>query len=317
MAATDVKEYARANDREFEKSLLELVSIPSISTLPAHSADCDRAAALVAQSMQNAGLENVDVIEAGGLRPLVYGDWLHAEGAPTVLVYAHYDVQPVDPIDEWDTKPFEPVIRDGFFHGRGAADDKGHVAILVSAAESYLKSRGALPVNLRVLFEGEEESGGQHIKEFLGSGDPRLKADFAHVADTSFFSAEAPSVDSGLRGVVYTEVHVKGADHDLHSGEFGGVAPNPLNSLAHLISRLRDDAGIITIAGFYRDVATPPQVVLDGWASLGVTPESVSKEIGARTIIGDPGYSPLERTWSRPTLDVHGITGFRRPPPPR
>jgi len=308
MAATDVKEYARANAEEFDKRLLEFVSIPSISTLAEHAGDCGRAASWLAESMRNAGLENVEVIEGTG-RPLVYGDWLHAEGAPVALVYGHYDVQPVDPVHEWHSKPFEPVIRDGFFYGRGAADDKGHVAILVDAAESYLKSRGALPINLKFLIEGEEESGGEHVKEFLDSGDPRLHADFAHVADTSFFSAEVPSIDSGLRGVVYTEVFVRAAEHDLHSGEFGGVAPNPLNSLAHLISRLRDDAGIITIPDFYQDVATPSKSVLDGWAGLGVTPESVAKEIGARTIIGDPGYSPLERMWSRPTLDVHGITG--------
>lgn len=226
-----------------------------------------------------------------------------------VLVYGHYDVQPVDPVDEWTSNPFEPVIRDGFFFGRGAADDKGHVAILVDAAESYLKADGALPVNLRFLIEGEEESGGGHIKQFLDSGDPRLQADFAHVADTSFFSADSPSVDSGLRGIVYTEVHIRAATHDLHSGEFGGVAPNPINSLAHLISRLRDDAGIITIPDFYRDVVAPSQEVLDGWSHLGVTPESVADEIGARTVIGDPAYSPLERMWSRPTLDVHGIPG--------
>jgi acetylornithine deacetylase/succinyl-diaminopimelate desuccinylase-like protein len=308
MAATEVKEYARDNAEDFEKRLLEFVSIPSISTLPEHTADCERAAQWLAESMRSAGLENVDVISGPG-RPLVYGDWLHADGAPVVLVYGHYDVQPVDPIDEWQSNPFEPVVREGFVYGRGAADDKGHVAILVDAVESYLKSRGSLPVNLRFLIEGEEESGGEHIKEFLNSGDARLQADFAHVADTSFFSADVPSVDSGLRGIVYTEVHVRAVDHDLHSGEFGGVSPNPLNSLAHLISRLRDDSGIVTIPGFYRDVASPPRNVLDGWATLGVTPESVAREIGARTIIGDPGYSPLERMWSRPTLDVHGIAG--------
>ena len=308
MSSTEAKTYAKEHAADFERQLMEFLTIPSISTLKEHADDCDRAARWLAASLEDIGMEHVEVTEGVG-HPLVYADWLHAENAPTVLVYGHYDVQPVDPIDLWDSPPFEPAVRDGYMYARGAVDDKGQVATHLNAIASYMSTDGKLPINLRILFEGEEESGGDHIKEFLASRDSRLTADFAQVADSLFFSRDTPSVDVGLRGIVYTEVRVRANRQDLHSGEFGGVAPNPFISLAHLISRLRDDHGTITIPHFYDDVETPSSDVLASWGRLGVTPESVAKQIGARKIIGDSAFSPLERMWSRPTLDVHGMPG--------
>lgn len=314
--AENVRSYAQANRERRERQLMEFLSIPSISTLPAHQADCRKAAEWLAGSMRAAGLENVEVIEGEG-HPLVYADWLHAAGAPTILLYGHYDVQPVDPVSEWQSPPFEPSVRDGFIYARGSADDKGQVATLVGAAEAFLSSSSGssgssgaqLPVNLRFIIEGEEESGGGHIKQFLAQQGERLRADFAQVADTSFFAEGVPSIDTGLRGIVYTQIDVRGADHDLHSGEYGGVAPNPLVAIAHIIARLRDANGNVTIPGFYDAVEMPPEAVLAGWRELDVTEESVARDIGARRLIGPHEYSPLERMWARPTLDVHGIGG--------
>jgi acetylornithine deacetylase/succinyl-diaminopimelate desuccinylase-like protein len=299
---------ARAKGEMYERELMEFLTIPSISTLPAHAPDCRRAAEWLAARLHAAGLEHVEIIEDGA-HPLVYADWLHAAGMPTILLYGHYDVQPVDPLDEWDSPPFQPTVRNGFVYARGATDDKGQVMTLVAAADACLEAMGRLPVNLRFLFEGEEESGGGHIKRFLAEHPERVRADFAQVADTSFFAPDVPSIDIGLRGIVYTEVYVRGTNHDLHSGEYGGVAPNALISLARLIARLRDEHGHVTIPGFYDAVEMPPQSVCEEWRALQVTAESIAQEIGARAIIGDPQYTPLERMWAQPTLDVHGISG--------
>jgi acetylornithine deacetylase/succinyl-diaminopimelate desuccinylase-like protein len=308
VGASEARQYAREHRHEHEQELIQLLSIPSISTLAEHTADCIRAAEWLADRCRDVGMENVRVI-AGLGKPLVYADWLHAADAPTLLVYGHYDVQPVDPIELWESPPFEAAIRDGYLYARGAVDDKGQVMTQVHAAGAYLATEGRLPVNVRFLFEGEEESGGEHIMDFLASGDPRLQADFAQVADSSFFNRDTPSVETGLRGIVYTEVRVHANRQDLHSGEYGGAAPNPFISLSHIISRLRDDQGIIRIPGFYDDVATPTADVLASWSGLSVSPESVANEIGARRLIGDSTFTPLERMWSRPTLDVHGMPG--------
>jgi acetylornithine deacetylase/succinyl-diaminopimelate desuccinylase-like protein len=300
--------FARENREWFEEQLAELLRIPSISTLAEHAADCRRTAEWLAASLDRAGIENVEVIATQG-HPLVYGDWLHAPGAPTVLLYGHYDVQPVDPIELWLSPPFEPQVRDGFVYARGAVDDKGQVATLVNAVASYINSEGELPVNVRFLLEGEEESGGESIKAFVASRDHRLDADFAQVADSSFLSPEHPSICTGLRGCVYTEVHIRGASHDLHSGEYGGVGPNPLNALAHIIASLRDRDGLVTIPGFFDDVAPIDDELREQWRSLGITEEIVKGETGAIALIGDPKVLPVERMWSGPSLDVHGIPG--------
>jgi acetylornithine deacetylase/succinyl-diaminopimelate desuccinylase-like protein len=309
MPSEEARAFARQHSQDFEQDLIDFLSIPSISTLQEHAQDCEHAAQWLAGRLGAIGMENVDVIQSPALHPLVYADWLHADGAPTVLVYGHYDVQPVDPLDLWQSPPFKPNIREGYLYARGAVDDKGQVATHLDAAWSYLTTRGTLPINLRFLIEGEEESGGEHIKAFLQSGDARLSADFAQVADSSFFDRDTPSVLSGLRGIVYAEVRVTANRQDLHSGEYGGVAPNPFISLAHIISRLRDDRGLITIPEFYDDVETPDGEELASWSQLDMSEEKLAAEIGARKLIGDPAFSPLERMWSRPTLDVHGMPG--------
>lgn len=309
MYGDEARTYARQHSERFERELIEFLSIPSISTLDEHAVDCERAAEWLVEKLTDIGMENVDIISMDGRRPLVYADHLHAEGAPTVLVYGHYDVQPVDPLHLWESPPFEPAVRDGYLYARGAVDDKGQTATMINAAASYLESGNALPLNLRFLIEGEEESGGEHIKAFLATRDQRINADFAQVADSSFFDRDTPSVLGGLRGIVYTEVRVRANRQDLHSGEYGGVAPNPFNSLAHLISRLRDERGVITIPGFYDDVESPPADVLTSWNELDLSESDLADELGAKKLIGDPRYSPVERIWSRPTLDVHGMPG--------
>ncbi|HZS94207.1 MAG TPA: M20/M25/M40 family metallo-hydrolase, partial [Chloroflexota bacterium] len=300
-------QYAEANRKRFVAELKEILSIPSISTLPEHRPDMQRAARWLTDRLNDMG---IDAETIGEGRPLVYGEWLKAEGAPTILLYGHYDVQPIDPLDEWKTPPFEPDVRDGNIYARGAADDKGQVMTLIDAAESFLRTSGALPVNLRFLIEGEEECGGELVSAYVRDHGDRLRADVAEVADTGLFAPGIPTLETGLRGIAYVEVEARGASHDLHSGLYGGVAPNPFNALAHIISRLKDPNGKITIPGFYDDVHMPPQDVLDSWKQLPFDPnEMLENEIGASELVGEPGFTALEQMWARPTLDVHGIRG--------
>ena len=254
-------------------------------------------------------MENVRLIETEG-HPLVYADWLHAAGKPTALVYGHYDVQPADPLDEWHTPPFEPTERNGNLYARGAVDDKGQVWAQVKALESLLASNRALPINVRVLFEGEEEVGGEAIAGYVASKPADLKADFALVSDTELFAPGLPTLCVGLRGMIYTELEVRGAKTDLHSGMYGGAAPNPFVALAQMLARLKDEEGRILIPGFYDDIVPPSPDELAAWRSLPFDEEHYRiSEVGSKTLVGEPGYSVLERTWARPTLDVHGMPG--------
>src|SRR6266568_9115652 len=222
-------DFAHQNHARFLSELKDLLRIPSISTLPEHKDDCRRAAGTLAAELNRIGIENVRIIETKG-HPLVYGDWLHAASKPTVLCYGHYDVQPTDPLDEWLSPPFEPTERDGNIYARGAVDDKGQVVAQVKALESLLVANGKLPMNVRVLLEGEEEVGGEGIASFVASKPPELKADFALVSDTELFAPGLPTLCVGLRGMIYTEIEVRGARTDLHSGMYGGAAPNPFTS---------------------------------------------------------------------------------------
>jgi acetylornithine deacetylase/succinyl-diaminopimelate desuccinylase-like protein len=302
-------EFARQNHPRFLSELKDLLRIPSISTLPEHKGDCRAAAGALEAELTRIGMENGRLIENAG-NPLVYADWLHAEGKPTVLVYGHYDVQPVDPIDEWLTPPFEPTERNGNLYARGSADDKGQVWAQVKALESLLASGGKLPLNVRVLYEGDEEVGGEGIAEYVASKPDDLKADFALVSDTELFAPGLPTLCVGLRGMIYTEIEVRGAKSDLHSGMYGGAAPNPFVSLAQIITKLKDENGHILIPGFYDDVIPPSPEELAAWRSLPFDEEEYRiKEVGSRKLVGEPGYSVLERTWARPTLDVHGMPG--------
>ncbi|HEY1649776.1 MAG TPA: dipeptidase [Terracidiphilus sp.] len=301
--------FAQQNHPRFVDELKALLRIPSISTLPEHKADCRKAAELLAAELKRIGIQNVRLVETGG-HPLVYGDWLHASGKPTVLIYGHYDVQPPDPLDEWLSPPFEPTERNGNLYARGAVDDKGQVWLQVKALESLLAGGGSLPLNVRVLFEGEEEVGGEGIAAFVASKPPELKSDFALVCDTELFAPGLPTLCVGLRGMIYTELEVRGARTDLHSGMYGGAAPNPFVALAQILAKLKDEEGRILIPGFYDDIIPPSPEELAAWRSLPFDEEHYRiAEVGSRQLVGEPGYTVLERTWARPTLDVHGIPG--------
>src|SRR5215469_12338737 len=228
-------DFARQNHPRFLNELKDLLRIPSVSTLPEHAADCRRTAETLATELKRIGMENVRLIETEG-HPLVYADWLHAAAKPTVLCYGHYDVQPVDPLDEWHTPPFEPTERNGNLYARGAVDDKGQMYMHVKALESLLSAKKSLPLNVRVLLEGEEEVGGEGIAAYVASKPADLKADFALVSDTEMFAPGLPTLCVGLRGMIYTELEIRGAKTDLHSGMYGGAAPNPFVALAQIIA---------------------------------------------------------------------------------
>jgi acetylornithine deacetylase/succinyl-diaminopimelate desuccinylase-like protein len=301
--------YAQENHPRFLNELKALLRIPSVSTDPDHVADCRRAADVLVAELKRIGMENPRIIETKG-HPLVYADWLHAAGKPTVLMYGHYDVQPPDPLDEWHSPPFEPTERDGNLYARGAVDDKGQMYMHVKALESLLATTGKLPLNVRVLLEGEEEVGGEGIASFVASKPPELKSDFALVSDTELFAPGLPTLCVGLRGMIYTELEVRGAKTDLHSGMYGGAAPNPFVSLAQILAKLKDESGRILIPGFYDDIIPPSPEELAAWKSLPFDEEEYRvKEVGAKALVGEQGYSVLERTWARPALDVHGIPG--------
>jgi acetylornithine deacetylase/succinyl-diaminopimelate desuccinylase-like protein len=311
MAATD---YAEAHAAQFVDELKQLLRIPSVSTAPEHARDVRAAAEFVAAGLRSAGLENVRLIETSNAtrkgHPLVYGDWLHAPGKPTCLCYGHYDVQPPDPLDEWHSPPFEPTERNGNLYARGAVDDKGQMWMHVKAFESLIRSEGRLPLNVRVLIEGEEEVGGEGIAAFVREHPEQLKADFALVSDTEMFAPDLPTLCVGLRGMIYTEIEVRGARTDLHSGMYGGAAPNPFVALAHIIAGLKDREGKILIPGFYDDVEPPSSEEKAAWKKLPFDEEHYREtEVGSPSLTGEPGYSVLERTWARPTLDVHGMPG--------
>ncbi|HVU47308.1 MAG TPA: dipeptidase [Terracidiphilus sp.] len=301
--------FAAQNHPRFLEELKDLLRIPSISTLPENKADCRRAADLLAAELKRIGMENVHLIETEG-HPLVYADWFHAAGKPTVLIYGHYDVQPPDPLDEWVSPPFEPTERNGNLYARGAVDDKGQVWAQVKALESLLAATGALPLNVRVLFEGEEEVGGEGIAAYVASKPADLNADFALISDTELFAPGLPTLCVGLRGMIYTEIEVRGARTDLHSGMYGGAAPNPFVALAQILARLKDEEGRILIPGFYDDIIPPSPEELAAWRSLPFDEEHYRiTEVGSPKLVGEPGYTVLERTWARPSLDVHGIPG--------
>lgn len=289
--------------------LNQFLRIPSISTLPEHQADIGRAANFVAQALRGAGLENVEIIPTGR-HPLVYADWLHAPGRPTVLCYGHYDVQPADPLEEWETPPFEPTLRGGNLYARGSSDDKGQLYTHIKAVEALRAVRGRLPVNVRFLIEGEEEIGGESVARFVAGAGERLRADVALVSDTAMYAPGMPSLCIGLRGLVYLEVEARGASRDLHSGHYGGAAPNAVFALVELLAKAKDADGVIRIPGIYEDVEPPDPEEKASWERLPFDErEFLRREVGAAALTGEPGYTVLERTWARPTFEVHGIGG--------
>jgi len=314
MAVDAAVGFAKANGERFVEELKALLRIPSVSTAPEHVGDVRKAAEFVADGLRQVGMENVRLIETSTAEreghPLVYGDWLKAPGKPTVLLYGHYDVQPAEPLDEWKSAPFEPEIRDGNVYARGAVDDKGQMWMHVKALESLMTAEGGLPVNVRVIVEGEEEVGGEGIAAFVREHGDQLKADAALVSDTELFAPELPTLCVGLRGMIYTELEVRGAATDLHSGMYGGAAPNAFVALAQMIAQLKRADGHIAIPGFYDGIEQPTKDELDAWRSLPFDEEEYRKhEVGSTELTGEAGFSVLERTWSRPTMDVHGMPG--------
>ena len=301
--------YIESYHARFLDELKQFLSIPSVSTLPEHKPDIERACAFVVERLREAGIEQVERIETDG-HPLVYGEWMKAPGKPTVLCYGHYDVQPPDPLGEWVTPPFDPAIRDGNIYARGAADDKGQMYIHVKAAESLLKTTGKLPVNVKFLIEGEEEVGGRAVDRYVVENPEKLRSDVALISDTEMFAPGLPTLCIGLRGLLYTELTATGAAQDLHSGLFGGAAPNPLMGLAHILTELITPDYRVQIPRFYDDVEEPSDEEIESWVQLPFDEKEFLREkVGALALVGEPGFAVLERLWSRPTLEVHGIVG--------
>jgi len=301
--------YVESNQERLLDELKQFLRIPSVSTLPEHNGDIRRAAEFVAASLTACGMEHVEIIATAG-HPLVYADWLHAPGKPTVLCYGHYDVQPPDPLDEWITPPFEPTVRNGNIYARGAADDKGQVYSQIKAVEALRAVNGTLPLNLKFLIEGEEEVGGESIAKYVAENPAKLKADVALVSDTELYAEGIPTLCVGLRGLIYTEIEARGPAKDLHSGLYGGAAPNAIFGLIELLSKLKDAKGHIQIPGMYDDVRPPSAAEKHSWSILPFDEKDFLKnEVGASQLTGEPGYNVFERTWARPTLEVHGIAG--------
>jgi acetylornithine deacetylase/succinyl-diaminopimelate desuccinylase-like protein len=304
----DIEAYLDATRDARLESYKAFLRIPSVSGMPAHAGDCRVAAQWLADALTTAGLEHVEVSETGG-HPVVYADWLHAEGAPTVIVYGHYDVQPVDPLDLWTSPPFEPVVVGNRMLARGAADDKGQIHLHVMAAAAQLATRGSFPVNLKYVFEGEEESSSVHLDAWLVASRDRLGADVAIISDSGFFEGNLPAITVGLRGIMYAQIDVVGTAADLHSGSFGGAVQNPANALAQIIAALKGPDGRIRIPGFYDDVRALTDAERTEIAALPFDEATYKADLGVSALVGEAGFTTLERRGARPTLDVNGMWG--------
>ncbi|MAT98074.1 MAG: peptidase M20 [Anaerolineaceae bacterium] len=300
--------HARKNQAAYLAELIDFLRIPSISTQPERKGETAVAAQWLADKLAQAGLENVEIIPTQR-HPLVYADWLHAGDAPTVLIYGHYDVQPAEPLELWESPPFEPTVRDDFLYARGSSDDKGQVFVHVKAVEAILKNNGRLPVNVKFIVEGEEESGGESLAAFIPHNKEKLAADIALVSDTAMVSAQQPAIVYGLRGLCYAFIDITGPKRDLHSGSFGGGVNNPLNVLGHIIAKLKDEDGRILIPGFYDRVRPLSEQEREILAQFPLDETAWLAETGAPEPWGEPEYTLVERLGARPTLDVHGIIG--------
>lgn len=304
----EVINYIDANKSRYIEELKDLLKIPSISTLEENKPDMQTAAQFVSEKLIEAGLTRTEIFQTDG-HPLVYGEWLGAPGKPTVLIYGHYDVQPVDPIELWSSPPFEPTIVGDNIFARGATDDKGQMYMHVKSVEAYFKTHGKLPLNVKFLIEGEEEIGSTNLSKFLKSNADLLKCDSVLISDTALFAPGVPTITYGLRGLCYMEIEVTGPSRDLHSGTFGGGVPNPINVLAKMINQLVDKDGKIKIAGFYDDVLKLSKKERENFKALKFSEKQWGKEIGLKHLTGEKGYTTLERIWARPTLDCNGIWG--------
>lgn len=302
--------YIQKQRQAFVEELKGFLAIPSVSTQSEHKPDMQRAAKWLVAQMQSLGLEHAKIMPTLG-HPVVYADWLHAPGKPTALIYGHYDVQPAEPLELWVTGPFEPTVRKGELFARGAVDDKGQVFMHLKALEAHLMTTGTLPVNVKLLIEGEEEIGSPNLAPFIRAQRKLLRADVVVVSDTAMIAKGVPGITHGLRGLVYFQIDVEGTRSDLHSGGFGGAVINPGHALALILTRLKDADGRITIPGFYDDVRPLPAAERKALAALPFSDRSFQRAIGAPQLFGEQGFTTLERLWCRPTLEVNGLySGF-------
>lgn len=303
-----IRHYLENHRDEHVNQLKQLLSIPSISALSEHKNDIREAAQFIHNALTEAGFEHAQIMETGG-HPVVYADWLHAEGAPTVLVYGHYDVQPVDPLNLWTTPPFEPDIRDNQIFARGASDDKGPTFMHIKALEAIRQVQGQFPVNIKFCVEGEEEIGSANLDSFLSNHKDHFAADLVLISDTTMLGPDQPSICYGLRGLAAFQIDVQTANTDLHSGLYGGAVPNALHALVELMNSFHAPDGTITVENFYDDVANLSEAERQEFASLSHDDESYKKSLNLAELHGEPGYTTLERTWARPTLEINGLYG--------
>ena len=303
-----VQDYIDSHKDHFKEELFELLRIPSISTNSEHKKDVLDAARYLVDRLNDLDLDRVELFETDG-NPIVFAELITDDSKPTVLVYGHYDVQPPDPINKWDTPPFEPTVRDGDIYARGASDDKGQSFTHVKALEAYRKTGTEFPVNIKFIFEGEEEIGSPHLVPFIKEHKEMLECDMVLISDTAMFAEDTPSITYGLRGLAYMEVDVVGPNRDLHSGVYGGAVDNPANVLANIITKLKDDDGVIQVPGFYEDVVQLNEEEREEYKKLPFNEEAFMSNLGLDALNGEKGYSTLERTSARPSLDVNGLWG--------
>lgn len=300
--------YLKEHDQRHLEELREFLRIPSISSLPEHRNDVLRAAEWVAAQLRGLGASNVALLPTGG-NPVVYGEWPAPAGTPTALLYGHYDVQPPDPLELWDTPPFEPTVRDGRLYARGASDDKGNMFAPIKALEALIATGGGVPVGLKCMFEGEEEIGSPNLPAFIRDNADRLRADFALCADGGMWGPDSPSLTLSSKGICACQIDLRTANVDLHSGQHGAAAPNAVEALARLVTTLHDDDGRVTVAGFYDDVRELSPETQRELAALPFDADAYRDELGLNALWGEPEYTPLERRAVRPALDLNGIWG--------
>ena len=303
-------DFINTNRDRYVDELKTYLAIPSISALPEHTGDVRRCSEWTVEELRRIGLQNVRLIETPGY-PVVYGDWLGAPGAPTILFYGHYDVQPVDPLDLWESPPFEAAVREGEIYARGAADDKGQIFMHFKAVEAVMKQVGRLPVNIKFILEGEEEVGSAHLDEFVRDHKDQLAADVVVISDSPMFDRGVPSICYGLRGLVYFQIDLRGTKTDLHSGSFGGAVANPAFVLAQLLAQMKDRGGRVKIPGFYDNVQPLKEEERAEFKKLPFNEKRYRQDLGAPKLFGERDYTTLERVWARPTFEVNGLlSGF-------
>lgn len=303
-----VIDYINSHITEYIEELKDYIRIPSISTLDANKDDMQKCAEFVCRKLKDAGMTQTEIFQTKG-HPIVYGEWFGAPGKPTILIYGHYDVQPVDPLNLWNTPPFEAVVKDDKIWARGSSDNKGQNFVHIKSAEAFYKTIGSLPVNVKFVIEGEEEIGSESLSTFISENKDLLKCDAVLISDTSLYEPGVPTITYGLRGLLYMEVEVTAANRDLHSGTYGGAVANPINELAKIISKLHDKNGKVNVPGFYDDVLKLTKVERENFKRLKFSDKKLSKDLGVKELYGEDGFTTLERMWARPTLDCNGIRG--------